>query len=47
MADSFGFSMAALSEDGCVFANDPKGSNKISTLMYRPFSSWANNSVVI
>uniref|UniRef100_A0A7N0RC00 WD repeat and HMG-box DNA-binding protein 1 n=1 Tax=Kalanchoe fedtschenkoi TaxID=63787 RepID=A0A7N0RC00_KALFE len=44
MTDYFGFSMAALNEYGSVFASEMKGNNKISTLMYRPFSSWANNS---
>ncbi|CAJ1975495.1 unnamed protein product [Sphenostylis stenocarpa] len=44
MTDHFGFTMAALSEHGSVFANPCKGEKNMSTLMYRPFSSWANNS---
>ncbi|MED6135180.1 hypothetical protein PIB30_043879 [Stylosanthes scabra] len=44
MTDHFGFTMAALNESGSVFANPCKGENNMSTLMYRPFSSWANNS---
>ncbi|CAL5357377.1 unnamed protein product [Camellia sinensis] len=44
MTDYFGFTMAALNENGSVFANPCKGEKGMSTLMYRPFSSWANNS---
>ncbi|KAG5019973.1 hypothetical protein JHK87_015828 [Glycine soja] len=44
MTDHFGFTMAALNESGSIFANPCKGDNNMSTLMYRPFSSWANNS---
>lgn len=44
MTDHFGFTMAALNENGSVFANPCKGEKNMSTLMYRPFSSWANNS---
>ncbi|KAJ4843865.1 hypothetical protein Tsubulata_039305 [Turnera subulata] len=44
MTDYFGFTMAALNENGSVFANPCKGDKNMSTLMYRPFSSWANNS---
>ncbi|XP_072962033.1 protein ENHANCER OF LHP1 1 [Typha angustifolia] len=44
MTDYFGFTMASLSETGSVFANPCKGEKNTSTLMYRPFSSWANNS---
>ncbi|KAI4344011.1 hypothetical protein L6164_011288 [Bauhinia variegata] len=44
MTDHFGFTMAALNEKGSVFANPCKGEKNMSTLMYRPFSSWANNS---
>ncbi|OIV97113.1 hypothetical protein TanjilG_10059 [Lupinus angustifolius] len=44
MTDHFGFTMAALNENGSVFANPCKGEKSMSTLMYRPFSSWANNS---
>ncbi|CAM0950745.1 unnamed protein product [Alopecurus aequalis] len=44
MTDYFGFTMAALNESGSVFANPCKGGNNMSTLMYRPFSSWAGNS---
>ncbi|XP_028763635.1 WD repeat and HMG-box DNA-binding protein 1 [Neltuma alba] len=44
MTDHFGFTMAALNENGSVFANPCKGENNMSTLMYRPFSSWASNS---
>ncbi|KAL6995003.1 hypothetical protein U1Q18_005137 [Sarracenia purpurea var. burkii] len=44
MTDYFGFTMAALNESGSVFANPCKGDKNMSTLMYRPFSSWANNS---
>lgn len=46
MTDYFGFTMAALSESGSVFANPCKGDKNMSTLMYRPFSSWAGNSEV-
>lgn len=46
MTDHFGFTMAALNENGSVFANPCKGEKNMSTLMYRPFSSWANNSEV-
>ncbi|MQM19924.1 hypothetical protein Taro_052937, partial [Colocasia esculenta] len=44
MTDYFGFTMASLNESGSVFANPCKGEKSTSTLMYRPFSSWANNS---
>lgn len=44
MTDHFGFTMAALNEDGSIFANPCKGEKNMSTLMYRPFCSWANNS---
>nr|CAD1839418.1 unnamed protein product [Ananas comosus var. bracteatus] len=44
MTDYFGFTMASLNENGSVFANPCKGEKNMSTLMYRPFSSWANNS---
>ncbi|KAG9448593.1 hypothetical protein H6P81_008558 [Aristolochia fimbriata] len=44
MTDHFGFTMASLNESGSVFANPRKGEKSMSTLMYRPFSSWANNS---
>ncbi|XVF49878.1 hypothetical protein PTKIN_Ptkin04bG0051500 [Pterospermum kingtungense] len=44
MTDHYGFTMASLNENGCVFANPCKGDKNMSTLMYRPFSSWANNS---
>ncbi|KAI3970779.1 hypothetical protein MKX01_024426 [Papaver californicum] len=44
MTDYFGFTMASLNENGSVFANPRKGEKNMSTLMYRPFSSWANNS---
>ncbi|KAK9105292.1 hypothetical protein Scep_022136 [Stephania cephalantha] len=44
MTDYFGFTMASLNENGSVFANPSKGEKHMSTLMYRPFSSWANNS---
>lgn len=46
MTDYFGFTMASLNENGSVFANPCKGEKNTSTLMYRPFSSWANNSEV-
>lgn len=46
MTDHFGFTMASLSENGSVFANPCKGEKHLSTLMYRPFCSWANNSEV-
>lgn len=46
MNDHFGFTMAALDENGSVFANPCKGEKNMSTLMYRPFGSWANNSEV-
>ncbi|KAJ3693246.1 hypothetical protein LUZ60_008726 [Juncus effusus] len=44
MNDRFGFTMAALNESGCVLGNPCKGEKNMSTLLYRPFSSWANNS---
>ncbi|GAB2289736.1 Protein ENHANCER OF LHP1 1 [Dionaea muscipula] len=44
MTDYFGFTMASLNENGSVFANPRKGEKHLSTLMYRPFRSWANNS---
>ncbi|KAK9669066.1 hypothetical protein RND81_13G106900 [Saponaria officinalis] len=44
MTDYFGFTMASLNENGSVLANPKKGEKTMSTLMYRPFSSWANNS---
>lgn len=44
MSDYFGFTMASLNENGSVFANPCKGENSMSTLMYHPFSSWANKS---
>ncbi|KAF2321379.1 hypothetical protein GH714_040967 [Hevea brasiliensis] len=44
MTDYFGFTMASLNENGSVFANPCKGEKNMSTLMYRPFGSWANNS---
>lgn len=47
MTDYFGFTMASLNENGSLFANPCKGDKNMSTLMYRPFSSWANNSEVI
>lgn len=46
MNDHFGFTMASLNENGSVFANPSKGEKNMSTLMYRPFRSWANNSEV-
>ena len=46
MTDYFGFTMASLNENGSVFANPCKGEKNMSTLMYRPFSSWANSSEV-
>ena len=46
MTDYFGFTMAALNESGSVFANPCKGDKNMSTLMYRPFGSWASNSEV-
>lgn len=46
MNDHFGFTMAALNENGSVFANPCKGEKNMSTIMYRPFGSWANNSEV-
>ncbi|GAB4860926.1 Protein ENHANCER OF LHP1 1 [Ancistrocladus abbreviatus] len=44
MTDYFGFTMASLNENGSVLANPRKGEKHLSTLMYRPFKSWANNS---
>lgn len=46
MTDHYGFTMASLNENGSVFANPCKGEKNMSTLMYRPFRSWANNSEV-
>ncbi|PWA49786.1 hypothetical protein CTI12_AA478350 [Artemisia annua] len=43
MIDRFGFTMASLNENGSVFAN-LCNEKSMSTLMYRPFKSWANNS---
>ncbi|KAL5657729.1 hypothetical protein ACJX0J_030892, partial [Zea mays] len=44
MTDYFGFTMAAMNGSGSVFANPCKGDKNMSTLMYRPFGSWAGNS---
>ncbi|XP_030521443.2 protein ENHANCER OF LHP1 1 [Rhodamnia argentea] len=44
MTDHFGFTMASINENGSVFANPCKGEKNLSTLMYRPFCSWASNS---
>ncbi|XVF54507.1 hypothetical protein PTKIN_Ptkin05aG0185800 [Pterospermum kingtungense] len=44
MTDHYGFTMASLNESGSIFVNPCKGEKNMSTLMYRPFSSWANNS---
>ncbi|KAH7291609.1 hypothetical protein KP509_29G024200 [Ceratopteris richardii] len=44
MTDYFGFSMAAMNESGSVFASPKKGEKSPSTILYRPFSSWASNS---
>lgn len=46
MTDHFGFTMASINENGSVFANPCKGEKNLSTLMYRPFCSWASNSEV-
>jgi chromosome transmission fidelity protein 4 len=46
MTDYFGFTMAAISEGGCVFASPRKGEKNPSMILYRPFSSWASNSEV-
>jgi len=46
MTDYFGFTMAAMNGSGSVFANQCKGDKNMSTLMYRPFGSWAGNSEV-
>lgn len=45
LADYFGFTMAALGEKGSVLAN-PQRDKTPSTLIYRPFASWASNSEV-
>ncbi|KAL3617829.1 hypothetical protein CASFOL_038150 [Castilleja foliolosa] len=44
MTDYFGFTVASINENGSAFSNPCKGEKNMSTLMYRPFSSWANNS---
>ncbi|MCO5577428.1 hypothetical protein L7F22_031260 [Adiantum nelumboides] len=44
MTDYFGFTMAAMNDTGSVFASPRKGDKSPSTLVYRPFSSWASNS---
>ncbi|KAH9314433.1 hypothetical protein KI387_023060 [Taxus chinensis] len=44
MSDYFGFTMASLNESGSVYGSPQKGEKTPSTLMYRPLSSWANNS---
>ncbi|KAL5974420.1 hypothetical protein ACLOJK_031085 [Asimina triloba] len=44
MTDYFDFTMASLNETGSVFGNPCKGEKNMSTLMYRPFGSWANNT---
>ncbi|GAB4845347.1 hypothetical protein Ancab_038755 [Ancistrocladus abbreviatus] len=44
MTDYFCFTMASLNENGSILANPHKGEKHLSTLMYRPFKSWANNS---
>ena len=46
MTDYFGFTLAAMNEKGSVFANPKKGDKIPSTIMYRPFNSWTNNSEV-
>lgn len=46
MTDYFGFTLAAMNEKGSVFANPKKGEKIPSTIMYRPFNSWTNNSEV-
>lgn len=47
MTDYFGFTMAAMNETGSVFASPRKGEKSPSTILYRPFSSWASNSEVV
>lgn len=44
MTDYFGFNKAAMNEMGSVFASPRKGEKSPSTILYRPFSSWASNS---
>ncbi|CAK9855766.1 unnamed protein product [Sphagnum jensenii] len=44
MTDYFGFTMAAMNDKGSIFANPQKGEKNPSTLLYRPFNSWTNNS---
>lgn len=46
MTDYFGFTMAAMNENGSIFACPYKDEKHTSTLMYRPFTSWASNSEV-
>jgi chromosome transmission fidelity protein 4 len=47
MTDYFGFTMAAMNDKGSIFANAQKGEKNPSTLLYRPFNSWTNNSEVL
>ncbi len=47
MTDYFGFTMAAMNDKGSIFANPQKGEKNPSTLLYRPFNSWTNNSEVL
>ncbi|VVB16977.1 unnamed protein product [Arabis nemorensis] len=44
MIDIYGFTMASINENGCVFANPCKGEKNMSVLMYRPFNTWDSNS---
>lgn len=52
LMDRFGFTMASLAENGAVFASpekvdksESKKKNSIpSTIFFRPFSTWAQNS---
>lgn len=46
MIDIYGFTMASINENGCVFANPCKGEKNMSVLMYRPFRTWDSNSEV-
>ena len=44
MSDYYGFTMAALNEQGVALASPGAGETLQSTLMFRPFESWAGDS---
>eukprot|EP00271_Cylindrocystis_brebissonii_P018442 TRINITY_DN521_c0_g1_i2.p1 TRINITY_DN521_c0_g1~~TRINITY_DN521_c0_g1_i2.p1 ORF type:complete len:998 (+),score=196.36 TRINITY_DN521_c0_g1_i2:1944-4937(+) len=44
MTDYYGFTMAAFGERGSVYASPRRDDKNPSTVLYRPFNSWATNS---